>query len=239
MELYSWIIGNKEWIKIIYALIIISICGFIVYKSDRLFRMSFHKGIRYFRNAFLFFGIGFAIRYILGDLVYSIYPSLVYYSIITVLFEYFLIMAGFFLLYSLLWKQIENHGTDYSSSLFNSKIAIFHFISLAIAFFDYLWQTHYLMFFSQIVLFIIASLVSYLNYARKGARRRFLKFYFIAMLLSLIAWTLNALAALYFNWNQAVLINIYILNMVVFLLFLYGVIKLTKIKSKNSSVTAP
>jgi len=229
MYLYNFIIENKELFKIIYALIIGLICAIIVIKSHRLFHLSLHKGIRYFRNAFFFYGIAFIIRYFFGTGFLYDYTGLNYQIAVGILFEYFLIMAGFFLLYSLLWKKIESSESEYLTSLFNSKIIVFYAMTAVIVFLDYIWQTYYFMFFSQIVLFAFASVLSYINYKKNGKQHKFLKFYFIAMILNLIAWSLNALAALYFNWHHGFLINIYILNIIIFLLFLYGVIKVTNI----------
>lgn len=220
MYLYNFIIENKELIKIFYALIIVFICAVIVLKTDRLFRLSLHNGIRYLRNAFLFYGIGFIIRYF-----FWMFPN--YHIITTFLFEFFLVMAGFFLLYSLLWKKIRVSERDSPSSLFNSKIFIFYIMAFVLVFLDYLWQMYYLMFCSQIVLFILASIISYINYKRNGKHHKFLKFYFIAMILSLFAWMLNALVPLLFGGHQGVMIIIYLLNLIIFLLFLFGVIKVT------------
>ncbi|GBE20485.1 MAG TPA: hypothetical protein ENG87_01615 [Candidatus Pacearchaeota archaeon] len=222
------LIENKELIKIFYGLIIAVICIFIVYRSDKLFRISMHKGIRYFRNAFLFYGLAFIIRYLFGAMIFYNYLSQFYSPVINILFEFFLVMAGFFLLYSLLWKKIETTEENYYTSLFNSKIAIFYFMSLMIVLLDYLWGTHGFMFVSQIILFAVISIVSYINYIKKGGRHRFLKFYLIAMLFSFAAWVMNFITAVYLNWNQALLINVYILNMLIFLLFLWGVVKVTK-----------
>ena len=222
-----WIIGNKELLKLFFALIVVLICMVIVFKTHKLFRLSSYTGIRYFRNAFFFYGIGFAIRFFIGSPIFDNKYLSAYYPAINSLFEFFLVMAGFFLLYSLLWKNFE-HRKHSLSSLFNFKIFIFYLVAFIIVVLDSIWKTNYFMFASQILLFVLASGISYLNYIKKK-NREFLKFYFIAMILSLIAWVLNALAALYFNWNQAVLINIYILNLIVFLLFLYGVIKVTRI----------
>jgi len=225
MELYSWIIGNKELLKIFYGLIITLICVFIVLKTDKLFRISSHKGIRYFRNAFFFYGIAFFIRYFIGS--HYVYC---YNCFVRGMFEFFIIMAGFFLLYSLLWKKIESPTDGYSSSFFNGKIVLFYLMAIVIVFLDYLWVGHYFMFFSQIVIFISISAISYINYKINGARYKFLKFYLLAMILSLIVWLLNAFTTLYFNWNRGVLINTYIINMLIFLLFLYGVFKVTRIR---------
>ncbi len=215
----EWIIENKELLKFFYTFIIAGICAIIVIKTDRLFSLSSYQGIRYLRNAFLFYGAGFIIRSLL-EIKYL--P----YRVIQILFEFFLIMAGFFLLYSLLWKKFKTPVK--SSSLFNPWVIVFYLMALVIALVDNLWKTYTLMFFSQILLFIVASIISFRNYIENGKKHKFLKFYFAAMMLSLTAWILNALVASYFQWDQGLVINIYGLNIIIFLLFLYGVIKVTR-----------
>ena len=223
--MYDWIITNKELLKIFYGLVLALVCLIIVLKTHKLFKLSLHQGIRYFRNAFFFYCLAFLSRYILGALNY--YGYLADYSFLTkVLFEFFLVMGGFFLLYSLLWKKIEPFGADYDSSLFNAKILLFYFMTFIIVALDYLWVSYNFMIISQIIIFLSATAISYLNYARNGSRHQFLKFYFIAILLSLIAWILNS-SLQYFDWSRGILINVYILNIIFFLLFLYGVIKLS------------
>lgn len=218
--MYDWLIQNKELLKIAYSFLIAIICLVIVFRTDRLFRLSMHQGIRYFRNAFLFYAIAFVFRYLLNPVI-----GTKYFSITNALFEYFLIMAGFFLLYSLIWKKFETTKPALSS-LFNPRILTFYLMALILVISDYIWSTYNLMFLSQIIIFIFATAISFSNY-RSRPKGKFLKFYFIAMLLSLLAWALNALAAAILAWNQLVLINIYALNMIIFLLFLFGVIKFT------------
>jgi hypothetical protein len=215
----EWIIENKELLKFIYTFLIAGICAIIVVKTDRLFGLSSHQGIRYLRNAFLFFGIGFITRSLLA--VQSL-P----HGLLNILFEFFLIMAGFFLLYSLLWKRFKTYTK--LSSLFNPWILLFYLMALIIALIDNFWSTYVLMFFSQIILFSFTSVISFNNYIKNGKKHKFLKFYFVAMILSLIAWTLNALTALYFKWDQGIVLNVYAINIIIFLLFLYGVVKVTK-----------
>jgi len=227
MNLYSLIIENKLVLEIIYALAISLICAVIVIKTDKFFRLSMHKGIRYFRNAFFFYGVAFIGRYVFGILS-DLEFNAVYVA--QIVFEYFLVMAGFFLLYSLIWRKFESSEEEYFSSLFNAKIAVFHLMALIIAVMDNLWMTYNFMFFSQIIIFFYASVIAYINYKKDGKRHKFPKFYFIAMLLSLSFWILNFLAETYFEWNHSILINIGVMNIIFFLLFLYGVIKVTKPK---------
>jgi len=217
-ELYSFIAENKDLFRFFYSAIIVFICFIIIVKTDRLFRISSHQGIRYFRNAFFFYGIAFGLRYVLAKPVY--------FSSMRIVFEFFMIMGGFFLLYSLLWKRFENAKPS-KSSLLNAKIIIFYILTIIMVSLDYLWATYNFMFFSQIILFLSASIISYKNYKNKK-ERHFLKLYFWVMFISFIAWTSNYIFANFFSWKLRWLANVYALNVIVFLVFLYGVIKVTK-----------
>ena len=83
------------------------------------------------------------------------------------------------------------------------------------------------MFFSQIILFFFASTISYKNYKEKK-ERRFLRLYFWVMFISFISWTANYIFANFLDGRLRFLANVYALNVIVFLVFLYGVIKITK-----------
>jgi len=223
---YNFIIQNKEFLKVFYGLIVVIISVIIVLKTNRLFKLSLHQGIRYFRNAFFFYALAFITRYFFGTNFLKFYLIAPYPLIIKIFFEFFIIMAGFFLLYSLLWKKLKISGDEYTSSLFNPLVAIFYLFSFLIVFLDVLWWTYYFMFASQVILFAFASAISYNNYtSRKG---KFLKFYFIAMLLSLVAWIFNAMAALFFQWDPLLSINVSTINILIFLIFLFGVINVTR-----------
>lgn len=227
---YDLILENKEFLKIIYALIICFVCSTIILKTDRLFKLSGHQGIRYFRNAFLFYGIAFFVRFILGAIPNPILSyEYIYPFLIEVLFEFSIVMAGFFLFYSLIWRKIEK-DINYNS-LFNLRIGLFYIITLLIVFLDYLLITDILMYTSQIALFLVMSIISYTNYIRNGKTHKFLKFYFIAMIIGLLAWLLNATLYYFLEWNKVVQMQAYGLNIIFFLVFLYGIIKFTKTKN--------
>ncbi len=227
MDLYSFIIQNKTTFEVFYALAISLICAVIVIKTDRFFRLSLHQGIRYFRNAFFFYGVAFIAKYIFGLLSDLEFGSV---YIVQIIFEYFIVMAGFFLFYSLIWKKFESPEMMPLSSLFNVRILIFHLMAILIAVFDYLWKSYDFMFFSQIIIFLIACMIAATNLGKNDKHHKFPKFYLIAMILSLGAWALNFLAETYFNWDFSILIGISIINILFFLLFLYGVIRITKTK---------
>ena len=214
-------------IKIVYGLIIGLMCFFIVLRVDRIFRLSLHQGIRYLRNAFFFYGLAFIFRYLIGGLIVYGYLNSVFYIWTKIFFEFFLVMAGFCLLYSLLWKKLDS-DEKYSSSLFNFKMAIFYLIALMVVVLDFIWNSFYFLFFSQILLFLFMTGISFSNYVQKKRNGKFLKYYFVAMILSFVVWILNAIASIYLNWNPMILISIYLLNSIIFLLFLFGVVIVTR-----------
>jgi hypothetical protein len=230
MSLSLLILENKWVLEVLYMFLITSICLVIVSKADRFFRLTSHQGIRYFRNAFLFYAVAFVFRYIFG--LFADF-SLNYSEVVRGMFEYSIIMAGFFLLYSLIWKKFEFSERDNNTSLFNGKIMVFHSIALIVAILDILWGNYYFMFSSQIIAFLFASIISFRN-CKNIKSKKFSKFYFIAMLLGLSAWILNFLVATYFHWRHMVLLDIGLINGMFFILILYGVVKITKNGNKKA-----
>ena len=208
---YNFVSENLDLFRFLYSAFIALICFLIVLKTDRLFRISLHQGIRYFRNAFLFYGIAFMLRYLLS-LYYFVFPF----------FEFFMVMAGFFLLYSLVWKKFEIK--DSRSSFFNPIVFLAYFITLVIILFDFFSQSYNFLFISQIIIFTIATIISFQNLKKQTS---FSKLYFIIMVLNLFAWSLNFIL-IFLSQRLRFVEHIYVLNVIVLLIFLYGVFKVAK-----------
>ena len=130
-------------------------------------------------------------------------------------------MAGFFLFYSLIWKYLEKEKNYHS--LFNIKIGILFGVALVISVLD-LWFSGYLfMYSSQIILFLFMAIISFRNYIlNKNV------YYFFIILMGLISWSLNAFAYLFLKEASMMRIYAYAINMIFFLFFLYGTIRMTK-----------
>ena len=216
--IYNFIATNLDLFRFIYSVFIAFVCLIIVIKTDRVFKLSNHQGIRYFRNAFFFYSVAFILRYLLSG------PN--YFPLAKPFFEFFIVMAGFFLIYSLLWKKLGI--SKYSSSLFNPILGIFYILSLIVVFFDYIFLGYFFLYFSQIILFSIASIISCKNYKSKGKTHKFLKLYFFVMILNFLVWSFNFLFTNFLGGKLRWLANVYVLNTIVFLIILYGVIKITK-----------
>ncbi len=239
MDVYALIFENRNLLKLIYTILIGVICLVIVAKTHKLFRVSLHQGIRYFRNAFLFYGLAFVIRYVLVTAYdYAGKFGVVYAHayVIKIIFDFFLIMSSLFLLYSLLWKNFEDSENPSTSSLFNLQIAVFYILSAIVALLDYVWTTNYFMFLSQLIIFSFASGLCFAKLNKAKPMGGFFKLYFMVIALNFIAWLVNlAISTSFdfvitsgFDWRRAGVIFTYLLNIIIFVLFLYSVSKSTK-----------
>jgi len=121
--------------EILYSFIII-VCSLMIYFGTKeLYELTSHKGIKYFRQTFLFFAIAysfrsfikFALSYFNVQAIFEISPRLFGFAIgqITIfLFMYFGAMAIFYLLYSVMWKKWRDNS---------KKIYLFHLLAFIIA----------------------------------------------------------------------------------------------------------
>jgi len=216
--MYDLIIANKELLKVVYALLISFICSLIVLKSDRLFKLSNYQGLRYFRNAFFFYGLAFIVRFILGSV--QIQSQDIYMIIIKFLFEGFIITAGLLLFYTLIWKSLEKRESRYS--LFNLNIILIYLISILFATVDLILGVDLMMYVSQMVLFIMMSFLSYRNLVHSHKKTSFQKLHFITMVIGLIAWILNTALYYFLDWNKVIQMLVYGLNIIFFIIFFYG-----------------
>ncbi len=217
--IFDWVLENKEMIKLVYAILICFICATIVVKTNKLFKLSDVQGLRYFRNSFFFYGLAFFSRYILGLFWDTIF-----------FFEFFIIIAGLFLLYSFIWKHAEYEGNCYYS-LLNPKAGIFYIVAFLIACFDYYFNTALFMYISQIALFVVMSFISYNKFVSSGRKNKASKYYFVVILLGLLMWTLNMSLEYFINWNIAVQSIVYSINILFFAFFFYVITKITKGKN--------
>lgn len=217
------IFSAKELLKASYALAVLLSCFMIVIKSDRLFKLSDHQGLRYFRNAFLFYGLSFAVKFVLGGITNPLGNSTgnqTFFMITNYLFSFLTVMAGFFLLYSLIWKYIEKKKNYHS--LLNIQVGLMFFVSIIIVYGDFLLDANYFVNYSQIILFSVMLIISFSNYIKDKGEHLFVKYYFLTMIVGLTTWILR----LFVTMN----VYVYLTNLLFFMIFLFMISKIT---SKN------
>src|SRR4030042_1399496 len=117
--------------EIIYSFVII-ICSLMVYFGTReLYELSSYKGIKYFRQAFLFFAVAYFFRSFIKFVMdyFKIsrildFSPMIFGQFSLLLFMYFSSMAVFYLIYSLMWKKWNGSS---------KKIYLFHALAVIIS----------------------------------------------------------------------------------------------------------
>lgn len=211
--------------ELFYSFVIIVCSLMIYYGTKELYELSSYNGIKYFRQAFLFFAIAYFFRSVIKFvLLYFGVTGIIDFSPITfgatglltqLLFVYFSSMAIFYLLYSVMWKK-WNHDSY--------KIYLFHIIALAIAFVSILSRNPFVYLGLNIFLLFIVIFVVYTSYQHKKNKKKGHNLYWIYLLLS-VFWILNIVDALIPKFFQGFQLFIYLASTFVFLLILYRVIK--------------
>ena len=205
--------------EIIYSFVII-VCSLMIYFGTKeLYKLTSHKGIKYFRLSFLFFAVAYFFRSFIKiillhfeiDKLRAILP--IFGDITFFIFMYFSSIAIFYLLYSVMWKKWKSKLIIY----------LFHLTALAIATTISLFRNQTIYFLINILLFVFILFTVYTSY-KQSKKKKSLNLYFIYLLL-FVFWILNILDVLIPTFLKTFQLFIYLTSLGVFLLILYKVIK--------------
>ncbi len=121
--------------ELAYTFIVVVLCFLVYYKTREIYDLTGYKGIKYFRNAFLFFGLAYASRLFLYTLLISkiafdfILPMRILFPISNLLVAYLSTMALLYLAYSTLWKRINFEHFLHLSNIIALIVAGLAFVS--------------------------------------------------------------------------------------------------------------
>ena len=211
--------------EMIYSFIII-VCSLMIYFGTReLYELSSHKGIKYFRMAFLFFAfayffrsfIKFAIIYFNVKGVFDIPPRILNPAVTQTtlfVFMYFSSMAIFYLLYSVMWKKWNGN-----------KIFLFYALAIVISFYSVFSRNPFSYLWLNLVLFLFILFIVHASYNSKSKSKKH-RLYFIYLLL-LFFWLLNIIDIFVPSIFHTFQTFLYILSCFIFLMILYKVLRKT------------
>jgi len=214
--------------EVIYSFVIIACSLMIYFGTKELYELSSHKGIRYFRQAFLFFSLAYFFRSFIKLIVFyfnaqgilSISPRLfnpLISQITLIFFIYFSAMAVLYLLYSVMWKKWN--GND-------KKVYLFHLLAFAVSLFIVLSGNSLAYLGVNFLLFFIVLFVVYTSYKDKKKKTKVPKhnLYIIYLLLSFF-WILNIIDILIPSFFQNFQLFIYLASSTIFFIMVYKVLK--------------
>jgi hypothetical protein len=206
--------------EIIYSFVII-ICSLMVYIGTKeLYELSSYKGIRYFRQAFLFFAIAYFFRsfikfitdYFKINQIIDFSPMMLgQFSLL--LFIYFSSMAVFYLIYSLMWKKWNGSS---------KKIYIFHTLALLISIISISLRSSLIYLSLNIFLLLFVIIISFIS--NREQRRKKNNLHVIYTLL-FIFWFFNVIDILVPDFLGNIQLFIYLISSGIFLTILYKVLR--------------
>lgn len=204
---------------LLYAFVLIVISLMIYFGTRELYELSSHKGIKFFRDAFLFFALAYFFRSFvklltLFDIRTLRIPPQTFSGLTLFLFVYFSSLAILYLLYSVVYKKWETENAKY----------ILHGISALIAIAILILRISWMYLGTNLLLFLIA--IGTVYFAGKKSRKKKHSLYAIYVLLTAF-WTLNILDILIPHFFRGLQFLIYIVSIGIFLAILYKVIKKT------------
>jgi len=214
--------------EIMYSFIII-LCSLMIYFGTKeLYELSSYKGLKYFRQAFLFFAIAYFFRSLIKFiLIYSNLREIFEFSpkffgmmagpITLFIFMYFSSMAIFYILYSANYKSMKERKYN---------LYFFHTISFIIALFTVVFRNPFVYLGINVLLLLITVFTIYISSKEKKGKHSLYKIY---LLLSLF-WVLNIIDILIPGFFDIGQILIYLISSGIFFTILYKVLK--KVGSK-------
>ncbi len=212
-------------IEMLYSIFVILMCSLIYFKTKEIYELSNHKGIKYFRIAFVFFGITYLTRllfqFYLTYLNTMPWHGIKFYIINMLIFVFTSSMAIITLTYSTVWKKFKLNG--YKEVLALYVVAILIVLSFLFT------RSLFIFFISQIILFIIAIFMSFIS-AKKSKKKSLSSFHVIYFLLFLF-WICNIALMISVRFISHLKFPLYALSSLIFLLITYKVIN--KIRTKK------
>lgn len=199
-------------VELIYAIIIIAISLMIYFLTREVYKLSSHKGIKYFREAFLFFALAFFFRFVVNTLFitrrvhhfFDLVPR-IFGMIAGLFFMYASLIALFYLLYAIIWKHFKN------------KTWVFHIIALTIAVLTVITRNLFLILMIQLVVLVVMVSLSLIKH-KKGH-------FHILYLLLFVFGMLNIIGILIPGFMITLQLTIYVASIILFFLILYKVMK--------------
>ena len=208
--------------EIIYSFVII-LCSLMIYFGTKeIYELSSYRGLKYFRQSFLFFAIAYFFRsFIKFILLYFNIRELhefspVFFGSFTLfIFIYFSSLAIFFLLYSVMWKKWN--GTP-------NKLYLFHLLALIISLSVILSRNALVYLGLNLLIFIVVLVAIFISYKDTKKKAKGYSLYAIYVLLSFF-WILNIIDILIPNFFQTSKLILYLASLGIFLSILYKVLK--------------
>jgi len=215
------------FIELVYLIIVMVSCLIIYFKTREIYKLSFHKGIKYFRITFLFFAVAYFLRFFSKILFLGLIlletrlPPREFLPLTSLLLLYTGFMAIFYLLYGLSSKRLGKFLPETTD--------IFHVIAILLSSIIIFLGIPIIFIAIILALLFYLSFVGYSDYIKSNKKKGLPQFYIVYFLLILFSM-FNIVDILIPNVFGMIKILIYFFSISLFLLILYKVLKILNVE---------
>ena len=171
--------------ELVYTVIAVIFCMAIYFKTKESYELTKYEGIKYFRDAFLFLGLSYLLRFLSGLVMFSLI-AFDYFIPRGRLMVFFILPLGylstiaiFYLIFSSLWKKLNmEHFRVFA-----------HVIAASLAVASFLTRSHLILLLLQLVLLTAAVNLSYAVHRKEKKISRVHGLYLLIFLI----WLINLL----------------------------------------------
>ncbi|MFC1768388.1 hypothetical protein ACFLZX_01365 [Nanoarchaeota archaeon] len=170
-------------VEFAYSIFVVIICLLIYIKTKSVYELTKHKGIQYFRNAFLFFGLAYIARFMahlfkITNITFEFFiPMREIWPYVLMVTGYLSTIAIFYLIYSTIWEKIGHK----QFLIFSNTIAII------LAIIPVIFRSHLTLAVAQIILLLLAIVLNIIYHKKSSKHYQTKALYFLI----LIFWLFN------------------------------------------------
>src|SRR3989344_830716 len=172
-------------IDLLFTIIAVVSCFLIYFKTKESYELTKYEGIRYFRQAFLFFGLSYLFRFALSIVVFSriafdvFIPRTMFLPLFILLIGYFSTTGIFYLIFGSIWHKFDS-----------KKLLIFgHGTAIILSIISFFTRSHLILIYLQCLLLIIAIVLNFII-SRQGRKISRIK---VLYALVAVLWLINLL----------------------------------------------
>jgi hypothetical protein len=149
-------------IELVFTILAVFFCALIYFKTKDIYELTKHKGIKYFRDSFLFFGLSYVLRFVFGLIMLStiafdlIIPRDVIGPLFILPLGYFSTIGILYLISSSIWKR------------FNTRKIMFagHMIAILLSVASFVTRSSFILLLLQCSLLVLVIIISFLNHGK-------------------------------------------------------------------------
>lgn len=181
---------NPEFLmlEIIFTLVALIFGLLIYFKTKESYELTKHPGIRYFRDAFLFLGLSYLIRFFFSIVFLSriatnaFMPREVMMPVFIILLGYFSTIGLWCLILSSIWKQLKKD---------KRLLIIGNIFAIAVSIISFITHSSTIMLYIQLALILSYVIITFISPKEK---KRFTQTKLLYLLVALL-WVINLLTA--------------------------------------------